>query len=345
MRVAATVALACLLAVGPLAERGGTQEDAGDRMEEVEELLRRLKEAEGGGGLEELLVREGETVLRAHNVADLTVRLTRYVRPHMKLKPAGAEVSEDQPLFGKAEEGEIFFAGVDEIADLILQNVAPDEWEGDRARLDVSGSHTLIVVAEPAIQEAVGRYLASLRESVGSLVTVEVRLLETKDPPSGILTRAEGLRLVEAAEDRERVLLSARITGFNGQLVSLYRGVQQAFVQDYDVEGAQDAKISDPIVSVLQTGLSMDVRSMLRGEKLVVVDVRADLIEPGEEPRAVETVGGAVAAPVQRVRDVRTTVTVPDGGFAVVGAGRSPEGTPWTLLISPRRERMAGGAR
>ena len=121
--------LLSLLLLFPLGIQADPEGDIGEKLRQVEELTRLLEQAraaagEGGVAFEE----QGNTMLRVYNVADLTVRLTNYIAPHMELKPAGAEIDEAQPMFGKAEEGEIFFANIDELIDLIYNNVNPEAW-------------------------------------------------------------------------------------------------------------------------------------------------------------------------------------------------------------------------
>ena len=357
MRWVAGLVLLCLLLVGPPATRADSDDETMDRIRQVEELMRRLRETEeqeADKGLESLLESEGSQVLRIHNVADLTIRLTSFVHPNLHLRPAGAEMDEDAPLFGKAEEGEMFFSGVEELLDLISANVWPQVWEERGNSMWTSGPHALIVIAPEEVQKDVHLYLQELRRSLGRIVTVSVRVLSLDDAAlvevlggarSAILDRTTGLRLLARAEAGQDMRLghSVRLSGFNGQQVMLYRCAQQAFVQDYDVEVAEEAKISDPIVGVLQTGLTFDVRSTMRGEDMVIVDLRAQLAALNGEMGVFETRSGPVQKPDLSLVDFSTTVTVPVAGFALISGSNASGRTPWALMLSASVERVQSG--
>ncbi|MHC4470985.1 MAG: hypothetical protein ACYS99_08470 [Planctomycetota bacterium] len=360
MKWAMALVLLCLLVTGPPALRADSDEDLLEKLRRVEELMRRLKDAEAEEaeeGLETFFEEEGKTVLRVHNVADLTVRLTNFTHPNLYLKPAGAEIDEDAPLFGKAEEGEMFFSGVDELMDLIVSNIWPEIWDDQDNAIYVSGPHAMLVVAPPEVQGDIHEYLQGLRRSLGRIVTVKVRVLALDSGALGsvlpggrsaLLTKEEGMKLLARAEAGQglRIAHSVRLAGFNGQRVMLYRGAQRSFVQDYDVEVAQESKISDPIIGVLQTGFTFDVRSTLRGEEQVILDLRSQLAHVKEPVREFETRSGPVHEPDLTLADISTTVTVPVDGFALVGAGDAT-GHPWALLLSAAVERIeaAGGGR
>lgn len=298
------------------------------------------------GELSGLLDDETSMVLRVHNVADLTVRLMDFKRSHLAIQPAGSEMNEDEPCFGAAYEGERFFADIEEIAELIEMNVRPEVWALDGPAMRIVGSHALVVSAPAEIQKEVAAYLASLRASVGRLVTVELRLYSLTGPSDGTaLWTRERLAKLEAAG--AELALSSRITGFSGQRISFYRALQRSYVQDYDVEVAQTALIADPIVTVQQLGLSFDVRCVNRGDSHVVVDLGGYLTAAHDEDRTVSVTGGPVTAPAQRLVEFRTTVAVPVGTHALVSRGKTPDGRNWALFVAPHLDRIGvkGGAK
>ncbi len=347
--------LVSLLLLFPLTIRAAPEGDIGEKLRQVEELTRlleRARAAQGGGAI--AFEETGSAVLRVYNVADLTVRLTNFIGPNLKLQPAGAEIDEDQPLFGRADEGEIFFAGIDELIDLLYSNVSPDAWEEGSARISASGPNGIVVIAEPDVHQGVEAYLGELRRSVGRTVTIELRLIEADSGVAPLLTpgssslalsRAEGLKILEMAESGQgyRLARSGRITGYNGQRVSYFRGAQQAFVQDWDVEVAQEASISDPIVGIAHAGFAFDVRPVVRNEDLIVVDLRAQVSKWREPLRTVVTPSGPVQAPNLAYTRLSTTLTVPNGGFALAGSGPGSDGGRWYLLLSATAEKIVSG--
>ena len=169
--------LLVLLLCAPLALTAQDGEDLKEKLRIVEDLMRRLQEAGGAEESPELSFEKGnKNVLRVYSVADLTVRLTDFVHPNVRLLPAGAEIDEAAPMFGAAWDGEIFFTGAEEIADLIRNNVRPEVWGAGLSSVRVSGAYGLIVIGEPDVQEEVRRYLLELRRGVLRVVTVEVRV-------------------------------------------------------------------------------------------------------------------------------------------------------------------------
>ena len=332
----AGILLLAVLLVASVPLRAGPQEDLRGKLEELQRLLGMLDDK---GDAEEYVFESGRTAARVFNVADLTVRLADYVHPNMELKPAGSEFDEEQPLFGREDEGEMFFVSVEELMDLVFSNVRPDFWESGQGRMEYAGQNAFLVVAPPAVLADVSKFLDGIRESVGRVVTVEVRVVEM---PAGTRPPARlGRAQVLAGLPGAKVLASARISGFNGQRVSLFRGQQQAFVQDYDVEVAQSSSIGDPIISVLQAGLSFDVRAMARGDDLTVVDIRGQLASPDNEMRVYGTTSGPVQAPNQSHVEFAGTLAVGADEFTVLSAG-----SRYAVLIAARSERLtAGGAK
>ena len=123
----------------------------------------------------------GEAILRVHTVGDLTIRLTNFVAPNLILKPAGAEMDEDTPLFGKSEEGEqLLGGGAEELMDLNQANIQPDTW-GDDYSINVSGDTKLVVVHTPEVQAEIAGFLDDLRKFAGLVVTIETRFLKVSD--------------------------------------------------------------------------------------------------------------------------------------------------------------------
>ncbi len=349
------VVLLALLLLFPLTIRAAPDGDFREKLMEVEELTQLLEQARAAQGARGLAFKEsGNSVLRIYSVADLTVRLRDFSAPHLELKPAGAEIDESRPTFGKADEGEIFFAGIDELVDLIYNNVSPGAWDSGRARISASGPNGIVVIADPVVHEGVAAYLDELRRSVGWTVTIELRLISIDagerlfiQPSSGTLgfDREEGLKLLQRAELGQgcRLVRSARVTGYNGQRVSCFRGAQRSFLQDWDVEVAQEASISDPIINIAQTGFAFDIRPIVRSEELIVVDLRAQISNWRESLRTAVTPSGPVQAPNLADTSISTTLTVPNGGFALAGSGPGAGGGQWYLLLSATAERVASG--
>lgn len=353
MRGLVVVLALVLLALAPVmlrAQERGTS--AEEKLRELQELMRKYEEVKAARNPEWDFEDGDKRVLRLYNVADLTVRLTSFVHPNLALRPAGSEIDEDRPIFGRAREGEHSFSGPEELMDMITGSVRPDVWDTGWASINVSGLYGLMVLAEEDVHGEIASFLGGLRRMVGKTVTVEVRLIEldasTEMPAGGqsfLESREDGLVLLRRAEAGEgmRLLRSARITGMNGQRVSVHAGAQRSFVQDYDVEVAQDSSISDPIVGISQTGLAFDVRPIARGEGLISLEIMAQSNLEDGAGRNVVTPSGPVLAPKTRFAEFNSTVTIPDGGFAVIAGGGTDGGGRWIFLVSAAGESIVGG--
>jgi hypothetical protein len=314
MRLLAAALLAVILATPAVAE-------SVDELEkEIRGLEARLKEL-GRATLESRFHRNEAQRLHVLDVADLTVRLTDFIRPNITMTPAGAEFDEDAPMFGTVREGPTFF-DPEELVELIRSNVRPAVWEAD-GTIEVQGRAILVSAPEEVIRD-VRAALGTLRSDVGRMVTVELRVVRAglEELPIGTLTREEfdGLlvRLREAGDDR--IVASTELTGYAGQRMMLFDGRQVAYVQDHDVEVAQDARIADPIVSVLQDGVSFDVRAMPMGsDGRILLDFRADFGATVGEIPLLRTEVGLTQLPRQRYARAHAAVTVPNGGGLVLG--------------------------
>jgi hypothetical protein len=72
-----------------------------------------------------------------------------------------------------------------------------------------------------------------------------------------------------------------RLSARSGQRVSLQELTQQSYVRDYDVQIATGAAELDPVVDVLSTGPSIDLRAYLEPfPGGVTLESRLDYVEP-----------------------------------------------------------------
>ncbi|HYC78215.1 MAG TPA: hypothetical protein VEI02_11370 [Planctomycetota bacterium] len=133
------------------------------------------------------------------------------------------------------------------------------------------------------------------------------------------------LRAVE--KNLDQTLVNApRLTIYNRQRANLSIVNQVSYVKDYDVEVAQTAFIADPLVDVVQDGLTLDVRPTVSYDrKYVKLDLQptvATLIRPirtFETNLSGLTVPVIIELPEVTTRTAQTSVTVPDNGWVVIG--------------------------
>jgi type II secretory pathway component GspD/PulD (secretin) len=161
------------------------------------------------------------------------------------------------------------------------------------------------------------RVLGSLLSSQGG-ATVQFSILD--DTQLNILFRA-----IEKNIDNT-IVNAPRLTIFNNQRANLTLVNQVSYVKDYDVEVAQTAFIADPLVDVVQDGLTLDVKpTVSHDRKYVTLEVQptvATLVRPirtFESNLSGLTTAVVIELPEIRYSQAATTVRVPDGGYVVIG--------------------------
>jgi general secretion pathway protein D len=138
------------------------------------------------------------------------------------------------------------------------------------------------------------------------------------------------LRATEKADIRE--LTAPSLTVYNTQRANLTVVNQISFVQDFDVEVAQTAFIADPVIGVIQDGLTLDVRPTVSNDRqYITLELRptiADLVVP---IATFQTLLGAsisifaaqnpvtIQLPEVDMRIAESTVRIPDGGSILLG--------------------------
>lgn len=132
-------------------------------------------------------------------------------------------------------------------------------------------------------------------------------------------------RAVEKNVDTS-IVNAPRLTIFNNQRANLTLVNQIAYVKDYDVEVAQTAFIADPLIDVIQDGLTLDVRpTVSHDRKYVTLEVQPTLATLVRPIRTFETnLSGLSTSVVFELPEINysqasTTVKVPDDGYVVIG--------------------------
>jgi type II secretory pathway component GspD/PulD (secretin) len=117
-----------------------------------------------------------------------------------------------------------------------------------------------------------------------------------------------------------------RLTIYNRQRANLSIVNQVSYVKDYDVEVAQTAFIADPLVDVVQDGLTLDVKPTVSYDrKYVQLELQPTVATLLRPIRTFETNLSGLTTPViielpeVITRSAATTVTVPDHGYVVIG--------------------------
>ena len=133
------------------------------------------------------------------------------------------------------------------------------------------------------------------------------------------------LRAVSKSE-RVELVTAPRLLVFNTARSNVTVTNQVAYVQDYDVEIAQAASIADPIISVVQDGVILDVRPVVSADRrYITLELRptvATLKRPIDTLVTSLGVSGnsvVIQLPEIDISRVRTSVPMPDGGTVLLG--------------------------
>src|SRR5258706_2555539 len=183
---------------------------------------------------------------------------------------------------------------VEELALLIKTNIAEDTWGHVASQITFTGAG-LTVTNRKSVHEKIARYLDYWRGRVGKLITVDAVIVSI-DPLLLARLRAAGngerpsilppeqyrLLLEAAREGKQGELLKAfRLSAHSGQRVCLQDLVKQAFIPDYDAQIATGAGALDPVMDILATGPSIDLRPFLEPfAGGITLEVRLDTVEP-----------------------------------------------------------------
>lgn len=133
------------------------------------------------------------------------------------------------------------------------------------------------------------------------------------------------VRAVEKTQN-VRTLTAPTITVYNTQRANLTVVNQLSYIQDYDVEVAQTSFIADPIVGVIQDGLTLDVRpTVSHDRKYITLELQPTVAKLKEPiPTFATTLGSSfstvlIQLPELRLQSAKTTVRIPDKGSILIG--------------------------
>jgi general secretion pathway protein D len=131
---------------------------------------------------------------------------------------------------------------------------------------------------------------------------------------------------------RARELTAPSLTVYNTQRANITVVNQISFIEDFDVEVAQTAFIADPVIGVIQDGLTLDVRPTVSNDRqFITLELRptiADLVTPIETFQTL--LGAAIAIiaaqnpvtiqlPQIDLKVAESTVRIPDRGSILLG--------------------------
>ncbi|MBX3470109.1 MAG: hypothetical protein KF878_24805 [Planctomycetes bacterium] len=141
----------------------------------------------------------------------------------------------------------------------------------------------------------------------------------------------------EQESQRRKIVHAPVITAANRQRVHVSVITQRAYIADYELSsggtGLVVAEVADPIIETFQEGIVLDVRPTISADrKYITLDVRPTLATlVGGDFRQIgvnlgtisnAAINVAIEVPQVLLQEAFTTVTLPDGGTALLGGFR-----------------------
>jgi general secretion pathway protein D len=256
----------------------------------------------------------------------------------------------------------VYYAGVTtdpetgEITSQYPNSLIPTYWLDSDADPDIPGSqiYTLPPLGNPAVRHTSGfsplglvQNHNQLLETVGSYSTF-ARSIVNSNPALGFgmqfLDDVQVDLLIEAtqADTRNTILTAPRLTLHNGQIAWISVQTSQTYVSALNVNSNSGAIGYSPVISNLLTGFSFKIHGVISADRRyvtmeVVFDI-GDLVSMEKSDAFTGVAGGSgsggsgstaatgsayIDLPIVLTHQVRTTVSVPDKGTALLGGQRS----------------------
>lgn len=263
------------------------------------------------------------------DISALTAGNLDHYPPRLGIVPVDEISNDSEPLFGAEDANWAFPVGTsDDVIESIREHVMPRTWgEEDGADILVLGEHSLVVCARKVVLDAVARHLAQLQSQSQEVYTLDAVVV----PMSSLEAHAAVDPLTGAVKGESRIAArivrtarhQVRVSAMAGQRVVAWDGAETSYIADHDVEVAQDARVADPIVTVLNSGLALSARvEGIRGRDHVILRVSGAACiagpfghRPGGSPGADVT-----TADVNQL-DLRTHRIVPTATWVLINAG------------------------
>ena len=304
--------------------------------------------------------------VRVYDIRDLLVIPPDYVAPQlMRGFPGATTMAATGPALPAAPTREDLVKSIDK---MIEDTVAPETWKdrgGSVAALrELQGQ--LIVTQTPENQLQIVQLLEQLRAARGLQCEVDAQFISCDETvarallekwqkivapatrpaigtsaPSDHASKTIGLFLddaqvkqfLHAGQDVPSfaVIAAPRMRLFNGQRAYVLVATSRAYTSDYAAVKAAGGQIRyDPVVSVVQTGLLMDIQATINSDRTAAtLSLRPQisaLLGMKQFPWSGRPAGSnlMVQDPQVRSAELQTTVSVPDGRTLLLGGMEDP---------------------
>ncbi|MGB7159469.1 MAG: M56 family metallopeptidase [Tepidisphaeraceae bacterium] len=288
-----------------------------------------------------------DTLTRVYDVRDLTALVPDHVPPSeltADVQPQGKPGPASQP----ATTAPALISLVKQIMGLIQETVRPDAWREAGGKIasmrELEGQ--LIITATPDMHAAIDALLRQVREGRGVQVVVETRFIAVEPAE---LDRAMGGKLLntlgkagaatvwQLADDEATAVIDAskrspdaslitapRLTLFSGQRGYVTVSTQTAYVSGFTVIKPDAGETRyEPQVSLVTSGVNLDVRATSSADRKSATLTIKPTLSHLNALNSVPYHGGGkdlfVQVPDLLVRELQTTLSIPDRGTALLG--------------------------
>jgi hypothetical protein len=291
-----------------------------------------------------------ERAMRVYDCGFLVARKPDLPGPDLRRFPCSGAVAIEE--FAE-EEGGGFIPNLDpdRLVDLIKGNIEPDSWAHEKNTIQYRQGQ-LVVVQVPEVLDKIGMFLDELRRNqqrrihlVGRVLSVRLDHLAAlharvaRTGAGAILTPDEVQRLLDVppGDGRLTVLSTYSLPAASGQLVHAGSVRATHLIRDLDVEVAEEATASDPVLDDLLTGIVLRLRpSLVQGG---LVQLQADLVRAATygEKKVLETGVGRIDLPARSLQAVATTLLVPENHAAFLAVSDAEvDGRVIVFLVEPQ---------
>lgn len=224
----------------------------------------------------------GSPRLKIFDVQDLIFQASDYYGPNVGLgvgldrSGASASILEEEGTSVSPALG----------AEKLLE-LAEAEVGDDNVSLEISNGR-LLARCQSSVHTKLAGLLKKLRQGRHGLIDLELRVyrmpaklfIELRKESLSLSDKAEA-RLVQAQIKKELELLAShRVVAHDGQQVFVRRGGSQSIVADLEVNQTGVVPVINPVVSVVNEGMVVEVRPILNGlDKTVMLDVALSISE------------------------------------------------------------------
>src|SRR5262249_33613788 len=125
---------------------------------------------------------QGKTVIKVHNIQDLTFPVTDFKGANIRDIPLPGKAGDDaENTIFSSELAKVKLIEPDEVLNLVKENIARETWETPGHSIDFVDTSNLLVVHTPEVQQQVADFLDDLRAFTTSMVTLEARFFALTD--------------------------------------------------------------------------------------------------------------------------------------------------------------------